>query len=425
MRTKLTAASISDLSLSDGNLEDIVWDTELNGFGLRLRLGGSRRWVFRYSLGGKELKMTLGAATQESFKTAKGPGGVVLKLGIREQVAHLIARVGLGQDPAADKLEARRKAAETFKEVSTKFLEQKRLALRPGSYRQVDRHITIHAKDLEKDGLSNIKRRQLSDLLDGVMKRSGVVTANRTYSTLSEFFAWSMGKGYIDANPMLGIPKFEGEKQRDRVLDDRELRLIWEACDPSDHYGAIVRLLILTGQRANEIAGLRLSEIKTEKSQIELPSARTKNKTSHIVPLSGPAMAILNGLIRRANKDGTLRDLVFGVAEGTAFSGWSRCKERLDQRVTELNGGPLPDWVVHDLRRSVATGLGNLEAQPQPPRVIEALLNHKSGVKAGVSGLYNRSGYEREKRRAVELWANHLMAVVDGCTGNVVPLQRA
>jgi integrase len=378
MRAKLTADSIQRFTIPEGKREEIVWDTELGGFALRMRQGGSRRLIFRYEIGNRSPTMTLGPAAPESFRTAKGPGGVVLKLGIREQVAQLIARVRLGEDPANDKRESRRKAAETFKEVSAKFLDLKRSALRPGSYRQVDRHITIHARDLEKDGLSGIKRRQLSDLLDGVMKKNGVVTANRTYSTLSEFFAWSMGKGYIDANPMLGIPKFEGEKQRDRVLDDRELRLIWEACDPSDHYGAIVRLLILTGQRANEIAGLRWSEIKTDKAQIELPGARTKNKTSHIVPLSGPAMAILSGQTRRANKDGTLRDLVFGVAEGTAFSGWSRCKERLDQRVAELNGGALPDWVVHDLRRSVATGLGNLEARPQPPHVIEALLNHRA-----------------------------------------------
>jgi integrase len=419
MRAKLTAASIQGVTVPDGKLEEIVWDTELTGFGLRLRKGGSRSWVLLLPkwLGGT--KMALGPATQESFKTAKGPGGVVLKLGIREQVAQLIARVHLGQDPRTDKLEAQKKAAETFRGVSPKFLEHKRRVLRPSSFRQVNRHITIHARGLEGHGLASITRRQLSDLFDGVMEKNGMVTANRVHNTLAEFFGWAMGKGYIDTNPMIGVPKFEGEKQRERVLDSRELKLIWDACAPTDHYGAIVRLLVLTGQREAEIGSLCWSEIAGD--TITLPPERTKNKRKHVLPLTSPALAILDAQPRRANNDGTPRDLVFGVADGAPFGGWSRCKKRLDERIAAENGRPLAPWRVHDIRRSVSTGMGKLGVLPH---VKECVLNHVSGFRAGVGGVYDRHDYLPEMRRALDLWADHVMALVEGRESNVAPLRR-
>jgi integrase len=406
MRAKLTASTIQKIALPEGEADVFCWDTELKGFALRLREGGSRTFVYRYWTGAKEVKLALGPATAESFKTAKGPDGVVLKLGIREQVAQLIARVKLGESPAEDKHETRRRAAETLKEMSAKFLAVKRGSLRPNSYRHVNRHINAYAKPLHQDGLASIKRRQLSDLLDGVLQNNGLVAANRFYTTLSEFFAWSLGKGYLDVNPMVGIPKFEGEKKRDRVLDDNELRLIWNCCDPADHYGAVVRLLLLTGQRANEIANLRWLEIQGD--TIALPGERTKNGAAHVVPLSAPALEILRKQPRRVSRDGTLRQLVFGE-RGYGFSGWSRSKLCLDQRIAQEVGIPLPHWVVHDLRRSAATGMSKLGV---PPHAIEMVLNHRSGFKAGVGGVYIRANYEAEKRDALNRWAEHVMSIV-------------
>jgi hypothetical protein len=226
-----------------------------------------------------------------------------------------------------------------------------------------------------------------------------------------------MEQGYVDHNPFMGISKYE-EKPRNRVLSDRELKLIWDNSG-AEQYGAIVQLLMLTAQRADEIASLRWSEITGD--VVVLPPERVKNKggknrQSHLVPLSSPALTILAAQPRRVSGDGTLRDFVFGNRE-RGFSGWSRCKERLDERITRAIGNPLPDWHVHDIRRSVATGMANLGVQPH---IIEAVLNHRSGHQAGVAGIYNRSTYEPEKRRALALWADHVSVLIEGRESNVV-----
>jgi integrase len=193
--------------------------------------------------------------------------------------------------------------------------------------------------------------------------------------------------------------------------------MIWNAAG-DDHFGAIVKLLALTGQRADEIASLRWSEVGDH--AIALPADRTKNARAHSVPLAKPALDILMAQPRRADDDGILRDLVFGVGQ-RGFSGWSRCKERLDERISKENGAPLPGWRVHDLRRTVATRMAELEVQPH---VIEAVLNHVTGSRSAISRVYNRNTYEPEKRRALDLWADRLMAIVEGRESNVMPLRR-
>ena len=225
----------------------------------------------------------------------------------------------------------------------------------------------------------------------------------------------------------------ERETSRERVLAPAELRLIWNAL-PDDQFGDIVRLLALTAQREAEIGALSKTEITDE--LIVLPSQRTKNKRAHVIPLSGAAAAIIN---RQPERDG--RELLFGNGEG-GFSGWSNCKERLDAAITKANDGkPIQHWTLHDLRRTFATYAGGglpahqLEKLPKQdkeiarglgiqPHVIEAVLNHVSGHKAGVAGIYNRSSYEREKRQALDLWADHLIAIVESRTSNITPLRR-
>jgi integrase len=414
---KLTVKETPALTLPAGKSDHVFWDDELSGFGLRLRAGGSRVWIFQYAIGDKQRRMTLGAASKESFATVKDRDGHVLKLGIRDQVAQLHAKVKLGQDPASDKAEGRKRASETFEAVSARFLAFQKGELRPGSYRQVERHIVGLAKPLNGLQFAAMDRRTVASLIADIKEASGAVTANRTASTLSYLYAWAMGQGFAEANPLIAISKFS-EQPRERVLDNGELAAIWNATKDYDHYNSIVRLLVLTGQRADEIASLRWSEVSDD--VIALPSNRTKNKRQHSIPLSQPALDVLNAQTRRVNDDGTLRELVFGVGQ-RGFSGWSRCKERLDERIAQGNGKPLPAWRLHDIRRSVATGMADLGVQP---RIIEAVLNHISGSKAGVAGIYNRSTYEPEKRRALELWANHLMALGEGRENNVTSLRR-
>jgi integrase len=200
------------------------------------------------------------------------------------------------------------------------------------------------------------------------------------------------------------------------VLGDGEMRAIWNALE-DDHFGAIIKLLALTGQRADEIASLRWPEIADD--VITLPPERTKNKRLHRVPLSGPAIAILAQQPRRVEADGRPRALVFGIGQ-RGFSGWSSCMGRLNERIAGA-GAALPHWTAHDLRRTAATRMADLGVQPH---IIEAILNHASGHKAGVAGIYNRSTYEPEKRQALDLLADHVLAIVVGDT-KITPLRHA
>ena len=334
----------------------------------------------------------------------------------RETAKDLYARVRLGQDPASEKAEARIKAAETFAAVAARFLEYKRTRLRPRSYPDVERHLLVHAKALHGLQLAKIERRDIATVIAAVADNSGAVTGNRVRTSLSTFFSWAMMYGLIEGNPVAGTAR-NREHSRERVLDPVELRAIWNNL-ADDHYGAIVKLLALTGQRAGEIAALRWSEIHG--NTVVLPSDRTKNHRVHVVPLSAAARAILEAQPRRTNAAGRERDLIFGHGEG-AFSGWSKAKGELDARITAVIGKPLPHWTPHDLRRTAATQMAELGVQPH---VIEGVLNHVSGHRAGVAGIYNRASYEREKTIALDLWADRLMAIVEGRETNVVTLQR-
>jgi integrase len=229
-------------------------------------------------------------------------------------------------------------------------------------------------------------------------------------------YAWAIQEGMAEFNPVTGTSRAP-EKSRDRVLSAAEIALIWNAL-PDDHFGAIIKLLALTGARASEIAALRWDEVRD--GMILLPAERTKNSRSHIIPLSEPARAIIAAQPRRAIGDGKARELVFGFGEG-AFAGWGKCRQRLNERIAAASGKALPHWTPHDLRRTAATMMAELGVQPH---VIEAVLNHVSGHRAGVAGIYNRASYEREKTVALDLLAEHLIAIVKGRKSKVTPLRR-
>jgi integrase len=438
---KLTIKNARALQLPAGKQDHIVWDDDIPGFGLRLRAGGSRNWVFQYALGDKQRRLSLGAATPESFSSVKDKGGNI-KLGIRDQAAQLHAKVKLGQDPASDKTENRKRASDTFDAIAKKYLAAKKESTRFSSYVETERHILKHARPLNGLQVAKIARRDISTLIGTIKQNSGPVAANRVRSTLSDFFSWIMSEGVVDGienNPVVGTNKSE-EVSRDRVLKEHELRTIWK-CAGDDHYGTIIKLLMLTGQRADEMASLRWSEIGetlVEKKRIaeaaielpafhinaiELPAERTKNKRPHIVPLSEPALAILTGQHRRVDGNGTLREFVFGIGQ-RGFSGWSRCKERLDERIAKELGSELPGWTPHDLRRTMSTIMnGSLDVLPH---VVEATLNHVSSQasgKSGVGGVYNKALYLRERVDALNRWADHVMTVVKG-ESSVVPMRR-
>jgi integrase len=403
MKMKLTAAAIGKLKLPPGKNDDLVFDSAIHGFAVRLREGGHRSFIFQYKHGSRTRRLTIGSATAVDFgaacKTAKT----------------LYAQVRLGHDPAGEKEQAKRTASETFEAiVSAQYLPHKRRELRPQPYKDVERHLLRHAKPLHRLRLETVSRRDIAACLAAVRENIGRVSANRTRTSLSALFSWAMSEGLVEANPVVGTLRVE-EHSRERVLDFDELRLIWNALPDSD-FGSIMRLLALTGARANEIAGLRREELRDD--AILLPGSRTKNGREHLLPLAAPARAVLAAVLEQ-HKDEE-RSLVFGRRTGP-FSGWSKCKQALDQRIAETAGRSLPHWTPHDLRRSFATHAAGIGIQPH---IIEACLNHVSGHKAGIAGIYNRAAYEPEKRTALDRWAAYLLAVVEGKQGNITALRR-
>jgi integrase len=190
-------------------------------------------------------------------------------------------------------------------------------------------------------------------------------------------------------------------KGRDRVLSNTELAEVWAAL-PQDHLGDIVRLLILTGQRRDEIAKLRWSEIDFDKGLIVLPPARTKNKRTHELPLSPQALAILRHWAKQPSSIGANDVQVFERV------GWAARKIKLDDAILAKRTKPMSHWQIHDLRRTCATGLAELGVLPH---VIECVLNHLSGFRSGVAAIYNRNRYATEMRDALQRWADHIEAL--------------
>jgi integrase len=245
--------------------------------------------------------------------------------------------------------------------------------------------------------------------------------ANRARASLSTLFIFAMREGLVEANPVIGTNKARDERLRDRVLANTELVEIWNACRDDD-YGRIVRLLILTGQRREEVGAMASSEINLANSQWSLPGERTKNRLSHDVPLSDSAAAILRAIPRHVR-----RNLIFGMGSG-GFSGWSRAKAALDGRINSARikhlgtrAEEISPWRIHDIRRTVATGMANIGVQPH---IIEAVLNHVSGHKAGVAGIYNRAVYAAEKRAALERWANQVSSLVEGAEPKIIAFSK-
>jgi integrase len=390
---KLTQSIIAKLAPPPGKGEAIFFDDGAPGFGLRVRATGKHVWIFQYGIGTKTRRMTLGRASLISLAAA------------RKTAAELHAEVLLGNDPAAAKSEGRRRAADTVEAVLRLYLPEKRQTLALGSYVATERHLLRYAKPLHGLGVASVTRRDIANLLTAVAASSGSPSANFTRTSLLAFFKWCMQNGLAEQNPV-NDTQIREMKPRTRVLSRAELAAVWRACS-DDAYGAIVRLLILTGQRREEIGGLRFDEIGD--GIIALPASRAKNRRGHIIPLSPPALAILS-----SQPSGS--GFVFGPKP---FTSWSRGKSLLDAALV-AGGHKFAPWTLHDLRRSVATGMAELGVAPH---VVEAVLNHVSGHKAGVAGVYNRATYEKEKRVALATWAEHVLAAVEGRPATVVPMR--
>jgi integrase len=230
--------------------------------------------------------------------------------------------------------------------------------------------------------------------------------ARKLFSTLSKMFNWLAQHRRLESNPCTSVHRPEAPVSRDRFLDAGEIVKFWQATDQEPLAGALLKLTLLTGCRLNEVADMRRSELSADLSIWNIPGSRTKNHKAHVVPLPPLARALI------ANTAGE-SDLVFTTTGTTPISGWSKIKRRLDQRMQ------VPAWEIHDLRRTFVTGCAELGIRPD---VIELAVNHISGSRGGIAGIYNRSELLPEPRAALERWANHIEGLVAGHAAKVVPL---
>jgi integrase len=319
----------------------------------------------------------------------------------------LLSQVGLAVDPAVEKATRRADASLTFGSLLDGYLKLQQGRLRPSTYRETERYLRTVWVPLHGLPISKITRGAIAARL-AALEGSAPVAASRARAALSAFFSWAMRRGHADANPVINSYRPERVATRDRVLTDGELVEIWRGCRDDD-FGRIVKLLILTGQRREEVGAMAWQELDIAKAQWSLDGARTKNKLPHLVPLSEAALSVLSGVEVRVG-----RDLLLGDGDGP-FSGWSRAKANLDGRLQKAREEaapdlkPMPLWRLHDLRRTTATRLADLGVQPH---VVEAVLNHISGARAGVAGIYNRAAYTKEKTAALALLGEHVTHLV-------------
>jgi integrase len=374
----------------------LLWDTEISGFGFSQRWSNKRgmflkRYVLQYRHGNKQRKITLDAS-KVSFGQAK------------EKAKEVFAQVELGIDPAALKEAARIEAARpSFEAAVAKYLDAQKSKLRARSLVEAERYLTRYFPNLNRLPLHTVTRDHIAPNLVRITEESGAPTASRARAILSSFFAWSMTQGLACDNPVLLTAKPEASASRERVLSGDEIRSIWTAC-ADDDYSKIVKLLLLTGARRQEIGSLKWGEIHD--NAIHLPAERCKNGRPHIIPLSDLALGVLASIPQRG-------EYVFG---SSGFKIWAHSKSKLDAAL-----GEMAEWRLHDARRTVATGLGELGVEPW---IIESVLNHVSGHRAGVAGTYNRATHQRAMREALALWASHLEGIISG-NQKVVPLRAA
>jgi len=392
---KLDSKTVAALKLSDKS-DQIFFDDQLPGFGFRLRRGAggkiNKSWIVQYRRASGTRRVLIGNADVISAEAA------------RAAAKKILAQAALGGDPQADRADRRAKDQLAVRSVVADYLEAKKNDVRPRTLVEATRYLSTGAyfRPLHAMPIDTVKRKDIASCLVAITRKNGSVTAARARASLSAFFTWAMQAGLTETNPVIGAIQPKDSEGRSRVLSDAELAALWHASG-DDEYGRIIRLLILTGARRAEIGGLRWSELDADSGTWTLPSERSKNKHAHTLPLPAAAWNIIKAVPRLAH-----RDQLFGVSAEEGFTDWGKDKIALDDR---LLGKMTEPWTIHDIRRTVATRMADLGVQPH---IIEAVLNHRSGYKGGISGIYNRSSYDREVRAVLALWSDHIRALVAG-----------
>jgi integrase len=379
---KLTAKTVE--TIKPTAIRQEIPDALLPGLYLIVQPSGARSWAVRYRHHGKPRKYTLGSYPIVDLKAARELGTKALRAAAE------------GRDPTNEK---RQERATVLKDVVAQFLAKHGQRCRPRTLKEYERLLgRFVLVPWGNRPIGSITRAEVRAVLDKIIANGTPILANRAHGAIGTLFGWAAEQEIIAVSPVIGLKAPAVEKSRDRILSDDELRSVWRAAEQiGPPYGALLRLLILTGARRGEIAGLTWDEIDLKKQLIILPRDRVKNNRSHEIPLSPQAAAVIEALPRINER------YLFSPLGSHPINGFARYKERFD-RVCAVRG-----WTLHDLRRSAASGLARLGVNLP---VIEKVLNHTSSSFAGVVGIYQRHDFAGEKRKALELWGAHVAAIV-------------
>jgi integrase len=429
---QLTAVAVAKLKPRAARVE--IPDGGAKGLALAIQPSGAKSWIMRFRRpDGRPGSLTLGPYDSTQATAASSPvlGAPLTLAGARALSAEIHRQRATGRDVVADYNAAKERqrqqtasvtADDSFGAAARAFIEEH---ARPNTRRWeetakilgLDYSIRGEAT-LRKGGLAaRWQAKPLAEIDSGAIytlvdeaKRRGIPGRDRRNTgasdprgramarTLSKMFDWLLEHRKIETNPTLGVYCPPPPAARDRVLTNAEIRFFWQACDVvGSPFGKLFRFLLLTGARLNEASRMTYAELQNEGAAWLLPAARAKNKRPHLVPLSALARAQI----------GTGTGYVFTTNGRTPISGFSKTKARLDAAMVAANVEIAP-WVLHDLRRTAATGMAEIGVEPH---IIEAALNHVSGAKAGVAGIYNRAHYAEEKRAALERWGAHVQSI--------------
>jgi integrase len=438
---RLTPLSVRKLRASKARRE--IPDAAMPGLHLVVQPTGRRVWALRLRRpDGRSAKVTLGPVdtTNREIDGAPVVGQLLTLTAARQLAAALHRERAMGRDVAAEAVAAKRRArgeraaaaAGTFGRAVVDYVSSIRKKLRrwQQSARMlgVDEQLRVIPGGLaERWGTrstTEVTSHDVYFLIDevrhrgipGLERRSDGPTDSQArvmHATLSAAFSWFVQNRRCERNPCTGVEPPEKSQERDRVLSDDELVKLWRATDEvGGHFGAIYKLLVLTGCRLNEIAQMRWAELSDDFTTLKLPAERVKNRVAHDVPLPPMAREVITTVPRVVGSE-----FVFPSRSGKPVSAVSKAKARID----ELMGPDVPPWVTHDSRRTVATGLQRLGV---PLPVTEKVLNHEGGSFAGVVGIYQRHEYAAEQRAALERWAAHVEGLVSGASASITPIRR-
>lgn len=429
--------------------EYIIWDhggkETIKGLGLKVTPAGGKVYIYQYRLARPGM-----ADRTPPRKYTIGKHGNLTPDQARSRAKELAAMVERGIDPRQAELDAigakdevKRQAENkakleselVFEKVAERWLEhyEAEKGRRPRTVEQA-RHIVKMRLEpaLKGKPLPHITRADLQGIIDAIpIKHRASRLAVYAYSSV--LFRWAMERGEIADNPVRLMAKPSAPEPRKRVLTDNELLIVCEAAKRlRDPYRAYFKLLILTGQRREEVAGMVWGELDRSTSTWTIPGNRTKNGVAQIVPLASAVVEELDRLVLELQVKAKVSETpirhwpqfgpVLTTYGKTVIKSYSKAKAELDNAITKTRpqADPLPAWRVHDLRRTLATGLQRLGVRFE---VTEAVLNHVSGARSGVAGIYQRHDWKDEKRAALSAWAGHVDCLVSGFKqGNIIPL---